>query len=439
ADVAEPSTEEINEVLNSVQPQASHFFMLAPEVRDKIYRHLLVSQKPVQVKNLWTEVVPYTTRPKRSCRGRRDRQDGDRIDTRILRVCRQAAYEGARVLYSENKFLYLLRDPPATIGLSSSPSSSPPSSPVPQGKRYRHVHSAGEQHRTSFDGRLMINVAKYGHLFRHLALELEPNRSGPEYLRLMEWALKALVNPTIPLQSRPGSPPPRSCRASQNKNIFLDTLTITTTPFYEYNQRMRGELEEDDDDIDSDLDIHSGNEDQRIPGRYWSVVNLFGKGTRVMKALERIDTNFLRLNVHVLANPPTPFDDEDYNAGAKKVEQARWRHLEATLDLRYLPRHMNALARDDLLGCTMWTNDVLVDKQRAERGRLAQEGLARLRRSVKEVCLETDKAVADGGFWEDHDVAEARRREIQEKHERTFEGGEGAAQLFSLNMNTEMT
>ena len=84
---------------------------------DHIYRHLLVSQKPVHVKQLWTE--PARSNARRSPRKRGaapeklfEMETDTLIDTRILRVCRQTAFEGTRILYSENRFLYILRLPP---------------------------------------------------------------------------------------------------------------------------------------------------------------------------------------------------------------------------------------------------------------------------------------------------------------------------------------
>jgi hypothetical protein len=178
-------------------------------------------------------------------------------------------------------------------------------------------------------------------------------------------------------------------------------------------------------------------------GRYLSVVNLFNRGARVLKALQRIDTNFLRINVHVNSNTrnsihdESPFDetsdsdsdvdslsDGETASQALRVRKPRQRHLETTIDLRYLPRHMEVLRREPVLG-NLWEGDVLMQEERKKRGVGAARALNDMRRHIEEACEWPEKAVA-GGFWEDHSVAERNRRKAKARDEARFDEDTGA-------------
>ncbi|SPQ21150.1 9d98c88d-f8da-423f-a30e-1d115587b2a5 [Thermothielavioides terrestris] len=299
ANPAETGTEEVSVVLQSVE-SVTHLFTLATEIRDEIYRHLLVSTKPIHVQNLWTETA---RRPSR--RGAGDDCANTTIDTRILSVCRQTAVEGTRILYSENCFLYLLRDE------------------VSKGRRSQRFADSGRK----------INLAKYGHLIRHMAIELEPNRTE-------------------------------------------------------------------------------------------------ASGAPVLKALQRINADFLRINVHVNSDIKTGTssnesgDEADSESDGEVSDTAsrrpKKRHLETTIDLRCLPRRMEALSREDPLG-NLWANDALMQARRHDQGAKANNTLVNLRLHIEQACLEPEKALR-GGVWEDHAAAERRRREKKAKEAARLDG-----------------
>ncbi|GAB1314960.1 hypothetical protein MFIFM68171_05170 [Madurella fahalii] len=397
---------EVSNVLNSVEPVA-HFFTLATEIRDKIYRHLLVSPKPISVKCLWTEAVRRFSR-------RGDSIDvDDSIDPKILFACRQTAMEGTRILYSENVFLYLLRDSECIASSTNSGSGG--------GRNTRNTRGSSAH---------TINLARYGHLIRHMAIELEPNRTEASYQELMTKALEALV----PSSAALGSPSRSFC-----DSIHLHTLTITVSPLLEPNQRTV-------------RSAGAGNQDITIQdGRYLSVVGVFSRSARVIRALQNINTNFLRINVHVNSNlrgtlinprrrrpePSTPdlevednSDDDDdalssitpssdSSSHARRPRRPRPWHFETTLDLRYLPRHMEALGREATLG-NIWGNDTLVQERRRKKGEEVERALRNMRVHIEQACLEPEAAIK-GGFWEEHGAAERRRREEKARNEAKFD------------------
>jgi hypothetical protein len=390
--IPEADTTEASVLLQSVE-SVTHFFTLATEIRDKIYRHLLVSPKPIQVQRLWTEPRRPTTR-----RGRRgDDVDITPLDTKILSVCRRTALEGTRVLYSENTFLYLLRDPEVVQNASTG-----------GGRKSERVKARKEKESRS------INLDKYGHLIHHMAIELEPNRTDASYEKLMSAALKALA-PTV---ASPTAPP--------RQPIHLHTLTITISPLFQSSQRtVRASA--------------PGNQDVMISeGRFLSMVGFFSRGAPVLKALQRVNVDFLRINVHVnsdvedgrprgTAGPwvdlseddvddDSDSDSEEPNPESEGAQLPKRHHLETTIDLRCLPRHLEALAQKSQL----WANDSLMQEKRRQQGREAENKLAQLRRHIEDACLRPEQAVREK-TWEEHGAAERRRREQRAKEEARFD------------------
>ncbi|KAK0727222.1 hypothetical protein B0T26DRAFT_123891 [Lasiosphaeria miniovina] len=395
-----------------------YFLKIAPEIRDEIYRCLLVSRNYIPVSRLWTQVV------------RRSRiRNGDvdiTIDPKILRVCRQTAEEGTRILYSENNFMYLLRDPEAipaelsrlsdggnsdndeillwirtTLGTGTRSNVGDRGSARRQNMRYR-IKAATRAHGP------LINLDKFGHLIRHMGVELEPNRTGKQYQSLLVRALEALVNTPELVTPPPSltSMSPVDPWAPINKNkISLNTLTVTISPVFEQNQRaLRGS---DDEEVVA------------RDGQYLSIVKLFSRGSPMIKALKRIDTNFVRINLY------SPFVTGDnyikrcYGPVSYTDGKEPPRHLETTLDLRFLSRHMEVLQREGVFG-QMWENDKLILDKREELGRRADSALRGLRQRIEEGCLEKEKCVRRG-LWEDHIVAERRRIEDRRRHEENFD------------------
>lgn len=376
-------------MLESIEA-TTHFFTLAVEIRDKIYRQLLVSPMPIRVHGLWTEVARRSTR-----RGARSDDVDNTIDTRILSVCRRTAVEATRILYSENAFFYLLRDPEVVENASG----------------LRRGQRGPGRGRWEQESRSIINLAKYGHLIRHMIIELESNRTKPEYEKLMSAALETLVpagvgSPLLPSPPRPPCAP-----------IHLHTLTITISPLMQTHRGERAPA--------------SGSPNVTAhDGRFLTTVGFFSRGAPVLKALQRLNVDFLRINVHVnsdIKDGVVDSEDEEDSEGndgdpetaSVRAQRPRRRHLETTIDLRCLPRHMEGLSRNGMMG-HLWANDALMQEKRRAQGAEAEKTLAHLRRHVEDACLRPEMALR-GGVWEDHGAAERRRREQQAKEDARFD------------------
>ncbi|KAL2162708.1 hypothetical protein VTH06DRAFT_6544 [Thermothelomyces fergusii] len=369
---------DVDETAGLVRSIASvaHFFSLAAEIRDKIYRHLLVSPKPIHVQHLWTEPARRSTR-----RGHHGEDiQASTIDTKILAVCRRTALEGTRVLYSENTFFYLLRDP-EVVG--------PPNG----GRRSQRVAIRSQREQNG----PRINLAKYGHLIRHMAIELEPNRTERSYEKLMSAALETLVPATA--ESLP-SPPRPLCSP-----IHLHTLSITVSPLLQSGHRTARSSGPDNQEVGS------------REGRSLTTVSFFDRGSPILKALQRLNTDFLRINVHVNsdikndravgaeAGEESSSDDDDDDddldddnldnpsAAAGAGRQPSRRHLETTIDLRYLPRHLEDPRQEHWPLSQLWAGDVLVQAQHRRKGEEAETTLADLRRHLEDACLRPELAL----------------------------------------------
>ncbi|EGO61164.1 hypothetical protein NEUTE1DRAFT_98304 [Neurospora tetrasperma FGSC 2508] len=361
--------------------------MLPFEVREKILRYILVSDKPVYVKRLWTEQVRSI---RRNTRGRGHGGNGDKSEeeytnkTTILRTSRQMLAEGSLLLYSQNQFVYLLRDPiHAMVDFASMLKEAQKKSPKKIEGRNKRKRKADSQY-----GLYEINIAKYGHLLRHLSIELEPNRSGTQYRELMEQALDVLTS-----SDRRG----RYLLAGQivdgkTPRIFLHTLTITVSPENDQGRPGSGSV--------------SKNSSQESRSPYSSAIELFDSRSLVMHALSRIDTQFLRINMHINDGPHNDNEGDDefaLNTGTRK------RHLETTIDMRFLPRH------------TKQVNDHLMKEQRAKRGEEAQTALQTLKIRMYEGFENPDRVVVDG-LWEDNSAADVRRKKERAEFEARLEG-----------------
>lgn len=356
---------------------ADYFCSMPTEVRENIFRHLLISNKPIQVSGIWTDVARAITRRTGRDRQSRDEADEDTtttIDARILSVCRHTHAEGSRILYSENTFYYKLRDGDSVPHYALTPSS-------PFGRRNAAAARVQDWHTTWLASNKTgpINFKRYGPLLRRLRVELEPNRSTDEkYENLLICALEALI-------SRPGIP------------ISLHVLSLSFSPSFS----------------------------PTTPGgsRHLSTAPFFAPTHRVMKALSQITTNYLHLNIHVdlagtithlpgntttlIAQQPIDPDDSDFDS-----DTHRTRHLETTIDMRFTPRHMAAVPPSDAVAADLWERDALMPGKREARGRRAETCLAQLRRRIEGACADPDAAVRRNWFDDVDDAEYLRMRSV---------------------------
>ncbi|RYP67221.1 hypothetical protein DL770_008652 [Monosporascus sp. CRB-9-2] len=120
------------------------FGKLPAEIRDEVFRQVLVWPRDIRVLRGWTLVFPRQ-RPRLAA------------GLALLRTCEVLRLQATRILYGENTFLYLIRDPS---------DAHPATRPVLRG-----VY-----------GNSVIPVDRYGHLIRRVKVVVEANRMcGREY------------------------------------------------------------------------------------------------------------------------------------------------------------------------------------------------------------------------------------------------------------------
>ncbi|KAK0739245.1 hypothetical protein B0T21DRAFT_346578 [Apiosordaria backusii] len=438
-------SEPIAEPADPVVPKDYFHSLLPLEIRNKIYRLLLVSPKPIPVKDLWQEVIRTSTRrtrtrgapPTRNVTRRRGRVPamGEEpnpefiLDPRILRVCKQSFEEAKVILYGENTFWYLLRDPNCVGPTRGSGGGGGSRTYRGRGRGYTAAAGAGVA--------VVVVVV-------HLSIEMERNRTGGEYLGLMTAALERLV-----------------CGGGMGSIPFhLRTLTVIVSPIYEQVARsvvvgMGGDGGNGNGNGGQQQHQHGGGQQQqqvnnntavtvREP-RYLSVVGLFSRGSATLKALQRINVDFLRVSVHVNSHldgrrggegdgrveeeeeeqgqEDSEGEEEQVDGQGNPVAKPRRWHLEMTLDLRWLARHMEKLRKEGPVG-ELWENDAIVRAARVERGKAAERNLQRLRKLIEDACEMPEYVVKRGvvdGLWNTAEQAEVKRLEEKKRLEKRFE------------------
>ncbi|KAK4203734.1 hypothetical protein QBC40DRAFT_315406 [Triangularia verruculosa] len=422
-----------------VEPK-DYFSSLPGEIRNKIYRLLLVSPKPIPVKDLWQEVIVRTSTRRtrgtaattRTARNRRARvpamgeepEPSFSLDPRILRASKLTFQEGAAILYGENTFHYLLRDPgAATISIPGS----------------RRNKRGGNQNTGN-----RINLKEYGGLIRHVGIELDSNRTGPEYERLMTAALKKLVRTDYEAMGigYPHDPVIKEIYGPMDVPFHLRTLTVTVSPLFEQVARAVNVA-----DGDGDGPGQGGGVSVMVrEPRTLSVVRFFSKNSGVSKALREIKVDFLRVNVHVnshLAGKASlgdaegnneedssdsdgeeqEEDEEQVDGNGNKLPKPKQWHLEMTLDLRWVKKHMDKLRKDEPLG-DFWENDAIVKAARVKKGSDAERNLMSLRKLLEDACELPELMLKRGkvdGLWQTAVKAETKRLEEKKRKELEFE------------------
>ena len=262
-----------------------------------------------------------------------------------------------------------------------------------------------------------------------MAIELEPNRTEKEYEHLMVNALEALTVSAVDGSSSSSSTgPDHGDDHLKTSRIFLDTLTVTITPVLQPRTRNRRET---------------------------SVADFFSQRSRALEALQRINSRSIRVNVHVdqpRSEDNDSDDDNDLvhlsddgadidNSNLVRRRDGNKRHLETTLDMRFCSRFMdqtrathirnpfhNDLFPDEenvpslikVYPDELWQSDPHILAKRSMLGQKAEAALADLRNRITAACTDPDKVVREG-LWEDHEVAEQRRRVLRAKHQNKFD------------------
>ncbi|KAF5671177.1 hypothetical protein FCIRC_8768 [Fusarium circinatum] len=186
-------------------PRRLSFMGLPAEVREQIYRGLLLSDNPILVYDSWRRVY---------------QRKNPGLDISILMVCKRVFVEARDVMYGENIFLYLLRDAPTQYhGMANIQDLVNDDVYVPEpGMRDQEntanrdtnplalpVHEPGT-----------IHTAKYAQYFRFITVKADPSRSNAVTKEFMVDAIKMFA------------------KAPYNANIH--TLKIVITPRLEHGK-----------------------------------------------------------------------------------------------------------------------------------------------------------------------------------------------------------
>jgi hypothetical protein len=186
-------------------PRRLSFMGLPAEVREQIYRGLLVSHKPIPVYGSWRRVY---------------QREKPGLDINILMVSKKVFAEARGVMYGENTFLYRLRDAPtrshemANIqDLANADIYVPEPGMIDQesiankdaNPLAQPIHEPGT-----------IDTVKYAQYFRLITVEADSNRSTPSTKEFMADAIKMFA------------------KAPYNANIH--TLKIIISPSFEHGK-----------------------------------------------------------------------------------------------------------------------------------------------------------------------------------------------------------
>ncbi|KAL2880960.1 hypothetical protein SGCOL_003612 [Colletotrichum sp. CLE4] len=175
------------------------FLRIPLEIREDIYKYILVADEPIRVRQGWSAVYP------------RNRPG---IPTDLLLTCRQVRREALNTLYGENTFLYLLRDaadPPALNAQGENEivvqhslandalSDYEADSAYEYSDDDDHLPASSSPLGNNYTG-TEIDVRRFGHKFRKLMIVAEPNRAEASYRLSMANAINVfrLLRPIRP-------------------------------------------------------------------------------------------------------------------------------------------------------------------------------------------------------------------------------------------------
>lgn len=173
------------------------FMGIPREIRMQIYRHLLLNEKEITVHEGWKQV---------------HRNNRLSLPMGILRTCKVVHDEACVVLYGENVFVYLLRDPiysqRAILDLATNDDEPRSDDESDSGSEYEDEEGdSWNDHRER-----CIDIDKYAHLFRKIVVEAEHNRYSTATQQSMAAAIRLF--------------------ASRNDVCNIHTLTVRVSPLW---------------------------------------------------------------------------------------------------------------------------------------------------------------------------------------------------------------
>ncbi|KAF7543915.1 hypothetical protein G7Z17_g10357 [Cylindrodendrum hubeiense] len=325
------------------------FLMRLPlEIRDEIYREILVVGPPILVRAGWRRIYAR-------------KRPG--IGTGIMRTNKRINNETVRILYGENRFLYRLRDPPdpryvvnveqlslndsKEDGLGSEPDDDAPESnddAFDPGKGQGDVDGDDCAPRERND---RIDIAKFGSYFRRLIVEAERNRYSDDTQFAMAEAIKVFTAQRGILA--------KACSGGVKTNI--KTFTIRVSPQYQLG--------------DSNV-VNFGEQD---PQHTFTFIDFFNKDSLVLDAIKSLSCQYIKIDLLT-----------SYLNGGTDPKISR-----LTIDMRHL-RFSQFAARQKTSGGPdfwrqdLWRKDKQILQQRIVGAKRSTAALLNLEKHVFKAC-----------------------------------------------------
>lgn len=330
------------------------FLRLPAEIREEVYRYLLVSPKPVMVRAGWMRMYE---------------REKPGLNTEILRVNQQINTEAVRILYSENVFLYRLRDPRNTgsgvadiQGLAEDDDRSEVDTDYENSQDFDYeVAPAGRRSsRKKTVPKMDINVAKFGLLFRRLTIQAEYNRYDQNVMQSMAQAISVFT-------AQPGNGTKAykdSAKDGKPRATNIHTFTVRVAPMSTSDS--------------------------------FTFVDFFKSDSPVNEALKRLSCQFIHIELLAQHLDPT----------------TRHTGLRMVIDMRYRRIHRRAGRGNTPGQKDIWHNDPCIIDTRRMRVRESFRALMTLEQKVFDWCCksssayigEEDEYWADGFWFEDEYV-----------------------------------
>jgi hypothetical protein len=181
------------------------FMGIPREIRMKIYRYLLLNEKPITVHGKWKQV---------------HRSNSLSLPTGILSTCKIVHDEACVVLYGENVFVYLLRDPvwPARAISNLATNDDEVSSEDEDDSGSEYEDEEEDSRSCNYHRERCIDVDKYAPLFRKIVVEAEHNRYSKATQESMADAIRIFAT--------------KDDGASRDDTCNIRTLTIRVSPLW---------------------------------------------------------------------------------------------------------------------------------------------------------------------------------------------------------------
>ncbi|KOS18479.1 hypothetical protein ESCO_000473 [Escovopsis weberi] len=324
----------------------SNFTVSLPaEVKDIIYRYLLLAESAIQVHNGWKLVYKGAQKNRLA------------LHTSILRVSKATFAQASRILYGENTFLYLLRDHPnsATDLRGRDEDDDDRSSAGDEGASdYDYDDSPRVARRRALQKRRAqkndINFNKYSWLMRRIVVEAERNRYSEVTQDSMANAIRMFANK------------PPDGRGTRQRNIH--TLTVRVAP-----QRIASHGPDAED--------------------AYTFVNFFEPGSEVLRAIKSIECQYLHVDLlrgtGATATATRRSRGVDREPGCRLIVDMRYQRLERA--------SLGSTSRDD-----MWAKDKLMAHRRKQKKDQSIAAVNQLALTVRQHCSQW--TFDDGGFGE---------------------------------------